>query len=103
MPPPSLYEIWSRPFTKEESEASLITGNVVDRGGHPIRGAKLELINPQNKVSIATTTTNFNGFYSFMVNLEEGEYEVKLTYHTVPYIQKVHAMNSQLSQLEFKI
>ncbi len=98
--PPGFY---SKPLTKEEREALLITGNVVDRNGHSIRGAKLELINPQNNTCIATTTTDHSGFYSFMINLEEGEYEVKLTYHTVPHIQKVHAMKGQLSQLDFKV
>jgi hypothetical protein len=98
-----VFEILPRPLTKEEAEASLITGNVVDRGGHPVRGVKVELINPKNKVTLSATSTDHSGFYSFMVNIEEGEYEVKVSYHTVPYVQKVRAVKGQLSQLDFRI
>jgi 5-hydroxyisourate hydrolase-like protein (transthyretin family) len=89
--------------TKEESEASLITGIVADREGHPVKGVQVELINPQNNALLATTTTDHSGFYSLMVNLEEGEYEAKVAYHTVPRVQKVRAAKGQLSQLDFKI
>lgn len=95
--------LFSIPLTKEEREASLITGNVVDREGHPVRGAKVELISPQNNALLVTTTTDHSGFYSFILSLEEGEYEVKVTYHTVPHVQKAHALKGQLSQLDFKI
>jgi hypothetical protein len=97
------YGIFGRPLTKEEREASLISGNVVDQGGHPVRGTKVELINPKNRALLSTTTTDHSGFYSFMVNIEEGEYEVKVSYHTVPHVQKVRAVKGQLSQLDFKI
>jgi len=97
------YGIFRRPLTKEEREASLISGNVVDQGGHPLRGARVVLINPKNRALISSTTTDHSGFYSFMVNVEEGEYEVKVSYHTVPRVQKVRALKGQLSQLDFKI
>jgi 5-hydroxyisourate hydrolase-like protein (transthyretin family) len=93
----------SEPCTEEEREASLITGNVVDQGGHPVKGIKVELINPQKNALLATTTTDYSGFYSFMVDLEEGEYEVKATYHTIPHVQKARALKGQLSQVDFKI
>jgi hypothetical protein len=96
-------DFYRRPLTKEEREAPLITGNVVDRQGHPVRDAKVDLINPQNKLLIATTTTDRSGFYSFLGRLEDGEYEVKVSYHTVPHVQKVLVSKGQLSQLDFKI
>jgi 5-hydroxyisourate hydrolase-like protein (transthyretin family) len=98
-----VFEILPRPLTIEETEASLITGIVVDRGGRPVKGVKVELINPKNGVLLSTTTTDHSGFYSFMVNIEEGEYKVKLSYHTVPYVQTVRALKGQLSQLDFRI
>jgi hypothetical protein len=93
----------SKHLTEKERDASLITGNVVDREGHPVRGAKVDLVNPQGNRFIATTTTDHSGFYSLMVNLEEGDYEVKLSYHTVPYAKRVRVLKGQLCQLDFKI
>jgi hypothetical protein len=91
------------PITKEESEASLITGVVVDRQGHSIRGAKVELINPQNKALLATTTTDRSGFYSFLKTLEEAWYQVEVTHGSVVRVQMVRAGKSQLSQLDFEL
>jgi hypothetical protein len=91
------------PITKEESEASLITGIVVDRQGHSIIGAKVELINPQKNALLATTTTDRSGFYSFLKTLKEAEYQVKVTHGKVVRILKVRAVKGQLSQLDFEL
>jgi hypothetical protein len=89
--------------TKEQREASLIVGIVVDGEKHSIRGAKVELIKPTSNTVLATTTTNRGGFYSFMVNVEEGEYKVKVIYGRRAHVQEVRAVKGQLSQLDFNI
>jgi 5-hydroxyisourate hydrolase-like protein (transthyretin family) len=102
LPGPVGPKFWG-PLTEAEREASLITGVVVDGVGHPVKGAKVDLLNLQSNALLATTTTDHSGFYSFLKTLEDGEYRVKVTHGTLSRVQKVRAAKAQLSQLDFKL
>ncbi|MFB0562508.1 MAG: NosD domain-containing protein [Candidatus Lokiarchaeia archaeon] len=80
-----------------QKKTTAISGYVTNADGTPVTGAMVELFDSDGNL-VGTTVTDEYGFYYF-INIEAGEYTVKVTSHE----KVVTAIKNELAQVDFVI
>lgn len=84
-----------------KKKTTAIAGFVADVNGNPIVGITVRLFDSNGNL-VTETVTDENGFYYF-VDIEAGDYTVKVTYNGQTYTQETTVAENELAQVDFKI
>jgi len=88
-------------LTARQKKLTAIAGYVMDINGNPLQNVVVELYNSTGHY-VGTTLTDENGFFYF-VDIDEGEYEVRILYEGHTDIEIVTAFRNEMTLVLFVI